>query len=104
MAFSIYVLFVHVAEVLQYFFFVCVIKSLVEPYTRSLSTAKLYCTASPFDRRVTSIKWHPTSPTLVAASSHGGDIILWDFDNPNKNEFFIQGVSCGVFNISAYVS
>uniref|UniRef100_A0A671SW15 DNA damage-binding protein 2 n=1 Tax=Sinocyclocheilus anshuiensis TaxID=1608454 RepID=A0A671SW15_9TELE len=63
---------------------------LQEPFIRSLRAYKLHRTASPFDRRVTCLEWHPTHPTTVAVGSKGGDIILWDYDMLNKRTF-IQG-------------
>uniref|UniRef100_A0A673N2A9 DNA damage-binding protein 2 n=2 Tax=Sinocyclocheilus rhinocerous TaxID=307959 RepID=A0A673N2A9_9TELE len=67
---------------------------LQEPFVRSLGTYKLHRTASPFDRRVTCLEWHPTHPTTVAVGSKGGDIILWDYDMLNKRTF-IQGMGPG---------
>ncbi|XP_067245401.1 DNA damage-binding protein 2 [Chanodichthys erythropterus] len=69
---------------------------LQEPFVRSLGTYKLHRTASPFDRRVTCLEWHPTHPTTVAVGSKGGDIILWDYDVLNKRTF-IQGKGAGDF-------
>uniref|UniRef100_A0A8C1BMQ1 DNA damage-binding protein 2 n=1 Tax=Cyprinus carpio carpio TaxID=630221 RepID=A0A8C1BMQ1_CYPCA len=69
---------------------------LQEPFVRSLGTYKLHRTASPFDRRVTCLEWHPTHPTTVAVGSKGGDIILWDYDMLNKRTF-IQGKGAGDF-------
>uniref|UniRef100_A0A671NT18 DNA damage-binding protein 2 n=1 Tax=Sinocyclocheilus anshuiensis TaxID=1608454 RepID=A0A671NT18_9TELE len=67
---------------------------LQEPFVRSLGTYKLHRTASPFDRRVTCLEWHPTHPTTVAVGFKGGDIILWDYDMLNKRTF-IQGMGPG---------
>ncbi|XP_016338757.1 DNA damage-binding protein 2 isoform X3 [Sinocyclocheilus anshuiensis] len=67
---------------------------LQEPFIRSLRAYKLHRTASPFDRRVTCLEWHPTHPTTVAVGSKGGDIILWDYDMLNKRTF-IQGMGPG---------
>ncbi|XP_050990707.1 DNA damage-binding protein 2 isoform X1 [Labeo rohita] len=69
---------------------------LQEPFIRSLGTYKLHRTASPFDRRVTCLEWHPTHPSTVAVGSKGGDIILWDYDVLNKRTF-IQGKGAGDF-------
>ncbi|XP_066296910.1 DNA damage-binding protein 2-like [Branchiostoma lanceolatum] len=65
-----------------------------EPYLRTLRSLGLYRTASPFDRRVTVIEWHPSHPTLVAAGSKGGDIILWNFEKVGA-DCFIQGIGPG---------
>ncbi|XP_065139310.1 DNA damage-binding protein 2 isoform X2 [Paramisgurnus dabryanus] len=67
---------------------------LQEPFIRSLRDYRLHRTASPFDRRVTYLDWHPTHPTTVAVGSKGGDIILWDYDAQNKRTF-IQGMGAG---------
>ncbi|KAA0714977.1 DNA damage-binding protein 2 [Triplophysa tibetana] len=71
-------------------------KCLQEPFTRSLREYRLHRTASPFDRRVTCLDWHPTHPTTVAVGSKGGDIILWDYNVLNKTTF-IQGKGAGDF-------
>ncbi|XP_030622430.1 DNA damage-binding protein 2 [Chanos chanos] len=63
---------------------------LQEPFIRSLGSYQLHRTASPFDRRVTCLEWHPTHPTTLAVGSKGGDIILWDYGALNKTTF-IQG-------------
>ncbi|XP_045163236.2 DNA damage-binding protein 2-like [Mercenaria mercenaria] len=52
---------------------------------------ELYRTASPFDRRVTAMEWHPTKPSILAVGSKGGDIILWDTDNVHKDKF-VHGI------------
>ncbi|KAG5274064.1 hypothetical protein AALO_G00158770 [Alosa alosa] len=63
---------------------------LQEPFVRSLASFGLHRTASPFDRRVTCLEWHPTLPTTLAIGSKGGDIVLWDYERPNKMSF-VQG-------------
>lgn len=68
------------------------IQCLQEPFVRSLSSYHFHGAASPFDRRVTCLEWHPTHPTTLAAGSKGGDLYLWDFNVPTKMSF-IQGVS-----------
>lgn len=52
---------------------------------------ELYRNASPFDRRVTAMEWHPTKPSILAVGSKGGDIILWDTDSINKDKF-VHGI------------
>ncbi|XP_038838199.1 DNA damage-binding protein 2-like isoform X1 [Salvelinus namaycush] len=69
---------------------------LQEPFVRSLSSYKLHRTASPFDRRVTCLEWHPTHPTTLAVGSKGGDVVLWDYSVLNKTSF-IQGKGAGDF-------
>ena len=51
-------------------------------------------TASPFNRRVTCIEWHPAYHNLLAVSSHGGDIYLWNVEDKSKDVFF-QGMGYG---------
>ncbi|KAJ8247703.1 hypothetical protein GJAV_G00249340 [Gymnothorax javanicus] len=65
-----------------------------EPFLRSLASYRLFRTASPFDRRVTCLEWHPTHPSTLAVASKGGDIILWDYEVLNKTNF-IQGIGAG---------
>lgn len=60
------------------------------PFLRSLASYILYRTNSPFDRRVTTLEWHPTRPNTVAVGSKGGDIILWDYEELNNT--MIPGV------------
>ncbi|KAL2092976.1 hypothetical protein ACEWY4_010288 [Coilia grayii] len=67
---------------------------LQQPFVRSLASYGLHSTASPFDRRVTCLEWHPTHPTTLAVGSKGGDIILWDYQGPNKMSF-LQGDGAG---------
>ncbi|KAM6960624.1 DNA damage-binding protein 2 [Aplochiton taeniatus] len=65
------------------------------PFLRALGSYKLHRTASPFDRRVTCLEWHPTHPTTLAVGSKGGDIVLWDYDAVKMS--FIQGKGAGDF-------
>ncbi|KAG5848913.1 DNA damage-binding protein 2 isoform X2 [Anguilla rostrata] len=65
-----------------------------EPFLRSLASYRLYRTASPFDRRVTCLEWHPTHPSTLAVASKSGDIILWDYEVLKKTTF-IQGKGPG---------
>ncbi|CAL8373568.1 unnamed protein product [Arctogadus glacialis] len=69
---------------------------LQEPFVRSLESHSLHRTASPFNRRITVLEWHPTHPTTLAVGSKGGDIMLWNFDGLNKVTF-IQGKGAGDF-------
>ncbi|OXB82239.1 UNVERIFIED_CONTAM: hypothetical protein H355_007936 [Colinus virginianus] len=64
------------------------------PFLRSLTSYRLFRTASPFDRRVTCLEWHPTHPSTVAVGSKGGDIILWDYEVLTKT-CFIKGKGPG---------
>nr|XP_061825489.1 DNA damage-binding protein 2-like [Nerophis lumbriciformis] len=63
---------------------------LQEPFVRSLSSYLFHAATSPFDRRITSLEWHPTHPTTLAVASKGGDINLWDYELPTKR-MMIQG-------------
>ena len=65
------------------------IKSPIVSLTKEL---ELYRTASPFNRRVTVLEWHPTRPNILGIASKGGDIILWDTESVD-NDKFVQGVS-----------
>ncbi|XP_070561907.1 DNA damage-binding protein 2-like isoform X1 [Ptychodera flava] len=69
-------------------------KCLAQPFIRMLSNSRLFRTASPFDRRVTALEWHPTEPYTLAAGSKGGDIILWNHARVDKQEF-ISGIGKG---------
>ncbi|MFT7806921.1 DNA damage-binding protein 2 isoform X1 [Arapaima gigas] len=67
---------------------------LQEPFLRSLSFYQLSRTASPFDRRVTCLEWHPNHHGTLAVGSKGGDIVLWDY-NSRKMTCFVQGKGAG---------
>ncbi|XP_021366556.1 DNA damage-binding protein 2-like isoform X1 [Mizuhopecten yessoensis] len=69
-------------------------QSLSQPVVSQISDMQLCRTASPFDRRVTAMEWHPTKPHVVAVGSKGGDIMLWDTKKLN-NEKFVQGIGAG---------
>ncbi|XP_068459334.1 DNA damage-binding protein 2 [Clinocottus analis] len=69
---------------------------LQEPFVRSLSSYHFHGAASPFNRRITCLEWHPTHPTTLAMGSKGGDIYLWDFEAPAK-KVFLQGSGAGDF-------
>ncbi|KAG8431823.1 hypothetical protein GDO86_019826 [Hymenochirus boettgeri] len=68
-------------------------KYLQTPFLRALASYILYRTNSPFDRRVTTLEWHPTHPNTVAVGSKGGDIILWDYEELNNT--LIPGIGAG---------
>nr|XP_057932146.1 DNA damage-binding protein 2 isoform X1 [Doryrhamphus excisus] len=69
---------------------------LQEPFVRSLSSYRFCAATSPFDRRITSLEWHPTHSTTLAVASKGGDINLWDYELPAR-KMFIQGNGAGDF-------
>lgn len=58
----------------------------------SLASYRIFQKAAPFDRRATSLAWHPTHPSTLAVGSKGGDIMLWNFGIKDKPTF-IKGVS-----------
>uniref|UniRef100_A0A8C5MVZ9 Damage-specific DNA-binding protein 2 n=1 Tax=Leptobrachium leishanense TaxID=445787 RepID=A0A8C5MVZ9_9ANUR len=68
-------------------------KCLQTPFLCSLASYILYRTNSPFDRRVTTLEWHPNHPNTVAVGSKGGDIILWDYEELNNT--LIPGIGAG---------
>ncbi|MBN3321749.1 DDB2 protein, partial [Atractosteus spatula] len=67
---------------------------LQQPFLRFLNSYSLFHAASPFDRRVTCLEWHPTCPSTLAVGSKGGDIVLLDYEM-SKNTRFIQGMGAG---------
>jgi len=58
-------------------------QSTVSPIMSHTSQMRVFKLATPFDRRVTAIAWHPRHTRLCAAGSKGGDLVLWDI---NKEE------------------
>jgi len=73
-------------------------KAATNPVIENVSKFGVSRLVTPFDRRVTALAWHPHHPSLAAAGSKGGDIILWDSNHDssqsqNKNHFksMIQG-------------
>ncbi|CAG2053162.1 unnamed protein product [Timema podura] len=44
---------------------------------RELSELTIYNIMTPFKRRVTTVTWHPTIPTLLAVGSKFGEILIW---------------------------
>ncbi|KAL4221279.1 DNA damage-binding protein 2 [Mactra antiquata] len=74
--------------ILLYFF---PIQSLYSPMIELVKSMELYRTASPFDRRVTALEWHPTKSDILAVGSKGGDIILWDTEHFDKDKI-VQGI------------
>ncbi|KAH3828368.1 DNA damage-binding protein 2-like [Dreissena polymorpha] len=65
-------------------------KSINSPLTSLCRELEVYRTASPFDRRVTALEWHPKQANLLAVGSKGGDIILWNTENVGQDKM-IQG-------------
>ena len=63
-------------------------QSVVSPimaYTSQFRLAKL---ASPFDRRVTALAWHPRYTRVCAAGSKSGDLVLWDTSKKVEGDMF----------------
>ncbi|XP_033097766.1 DNA damage-binding protein 2-like [Anneissia japonica] len=69
-------------------------QALIKPLQDRLSRYRILRTSSPFDRRVTSLAWHPTKPTTLSAASKGGDLILWDYEKLD-NIHFVNGIGMG---------
>ncbi|KAJ0069843.1 hypothetical protein NL108_015069, partial [Boleophthalmus pectinirostris] len=67
---------------------------LQEPFSRSLSSFHFHGADSPFDRRITSLEWHPTLPSTLALGSKGGDIYLWNFEDTSRKSF-VRGGGAG---------
>jgi len=59
---------------------------------RNIKLLSIFKTASPFDRRITALEWHPKLLTTFAVASKGGDIIVWNHNLP-EHEIFFEGVS-----------
>ncbi|ELW48858.1 DNA damage-binding protein 2 isoform X2 [Tupaia chinensis] len=69
-------------------------QGLQQSFSNSLASYRIFQKAAPFDRRATSLAWHPTHPSTLAVGSKGGDILLWNFgikDTPT----FIKGIGAG---------
>ena len=72
-------------------------QGLCNRFVEECSKWYVFRAASHFNRRVTCIEWHPDYPHMVAFSSHGGDIRLFDsLNNKSKDEKVIEGVSLNI--------
>ena len=63
-------------------------QSVVPPimtYTSQFRVAKL---ATPFDRRVTALAWHPRYTRVCTAGSKSGDLVLWDTSKKVEGDMF----------------
>ncbi|XP_049980218.1 DNA damage-binding protein 2 isoform X2 [Alexandromys fortis] len=69
-------------------------QGLQKSFLHSLASYRVFQKAAPFDRRTTSLAWHPTHPSTVAVGSKGGDIMIWNFDIKDK-PIFIKGMGAG---------
>ncbi|KAF6332870.1 damage specific DNA binding protein 2 [Rhinolophus ferrumequinum] len=65
---------------------------LQQSFVHSLASYRIFHKAAPFDRRATSLAWHPTHPNTLAVGSKGGDIMLWNFGIKDKPTF-IEGAA-----------
>ncbi|XP_052819734.1 DNA damage-binding protein 2-like isoform X2 [Mya arenaria] len=61
-------------------------KSLQSPIITLTKELGLFRTASPFDRRVTALEWHPTRQNILCVGSKGGDIFLWDTEGVGEDK------------------
>eukprot|EP00071_Canis_lupus_P027621 XP_022261178.1 DNA damage-binding protein 2 isoform X2 [Canis lupus familiaris] len=69
-------------------------QGLQQSFLHSLASYRIFQKAAPFDRRATSLAWHPTHPSTLAVGSKGGDIMLWNFGMKDKPTF-IKGIGAG---------
>ncbi|XP_020034722.2 DNA damage-binding protein 2 isoform X2 [Castor canadensis] len=69
-------------------------QGLQQSFLHSLASYQIFQKAAPFDRRATSLAWHPTHPSTLAVGSKGGDIMLWNFGIKDKPTF-IKGIGAG---------
>ncbi|KAF6102943.1 damage specific DNA binding protein 2 [Phyllostomus discolor] len=67
-------------------------QDLQQSFLNSLASYRIFQKAAPFDRRATSMAWHPTNPSTLAVGSKGGDILLWNFGIKDKPTF-IKGAA-----------
>ncbi|XP_071805996.1 DNA damage-binding protein 2-like isoform X1 [Asterias amurensis] len=61
---------------------------------QTLKNFRIQSTASPFDRRVTAMDWHPTLPKTLAIASKSGDIALWSYEK-TAQVHLIKGMGKG---------
>lgn len=69
-------------------------QGLQKSFLHSLASYRVFQKAAPFDRRTTSLAWHPTHPSTLAVGSKGGDIMIWNFGIKDK-PIFIKGIGAG---------
>ncbi|XP_002709135.2 DNA damage-binding protein 2 [Oryctolagus cuniculus] len=69
-------------------------QGLQQSFLHSLASYRIFQKAAPFDRRATSLAWHPTHPSTLAVGSKGGDIMLWNF-RVKERPTFIKGIGAG---------
>ena len=68
--------------------------SLKQRFVEEAASWSVRKTLSPFTRRVTALEWHPVYHNMVAFASHGGDIQLWNHEDPSRN-VFVRGLGYG---------
>ncbi|KAI5183874.1 Dna Damage-Binding Protein 2 [Manis pentadactyla] len=76
---------------------------LQKSFLHSLASYLIFQKAAPFDRRATSLAWHPAHPSTLAVGSKGGDIMLWNFCIKDK-PIFIKGIGAGGRSITGLKS
>lgn len=69
-------------------------QGLQKSFLHSLASYQVFRKAAPFDRRTTSLAWHPTHPSTLAVGSKGGDIMIWNFGIKDK-PIFLKGIGAG---------
>ncbi|XP_063139038.1 DNA damage-binding protein 2 isoform X4 [Rattus norvegicus] len=69
-------------------------QGLQKSFLHSLASYRVFQKAAPFDRRTTSLAWHPTHPSTLAVGSKGGDIMIWNFGIKDK-PIFLKGIGAG---------
>eukprot|EP00057_Strongylocentrotus_purpuratus_P028524 XP_011682998.1 PREDICTED: DNA damage-binding protein 2 [Strongylocentrotus purpuratus] len=67
----------------------------IQPFVQQLSEFRVSHGASPFERRVTALEWHPKHPTMLAVGSKGGDLMLWDYSKGQDGWNVVQGIGKG---------
>ncbi len=63
-------------------------------FVEEASQWTVYKTASPFNRRVTCIEWHPTYHNVAAFAAHSGSVYLWNAEDPSRDHV-IEGIGYG---------
>ncbi|XP_071944179.1 DNA damage-binding protein 2-like [Antedon mediterranea] len=69
-------------------------QAIIKPFQEKLTKYRILRTSSPFDRRVTSMAWHPTKPTTMCVASKSGDFLLWDYEKLDHSQF-VRGLGKG---------
>lgn len=69
-------------------------QALQQSFLQSLASFRIFQRAAPFDRRATSLAWHPTHSSILAVGSKGGDILLWNVSLKDE-PIFLKGIGAG---------